>query len=165
MPYKTSLDKVAKGITIGATIFFAIMIIAQFLFVKESDKSAPFVVSFLSLLIYFTAFVLRPINYSFTNDSLIVHRLLKDVIINKNQIKTVEFIDKEKMKGAIRTFGVGGLFGYFGSFSKSGIGKMTWYATNLNNLVLIKTINNKNIVLTPNEPNKFIAEFKLKIKN
>ena len=36
---------------------------------------------------------------------------------------------------------------------------MTWYATRQNNTVLVRTIDNKNIVLTPDEPEKFVANF------
>ena len=63
------------------------------------------------------------------------------------------------MYGVIRTFGVGGLFGYYGQFYNSKIGSMTWYATRQNNTVLVRTIDNKNIVLTPDEPEKFVANF------
>ena len=36
---------------------------------------------------------------------------------------------------------------------------MTWYATRRNNAVLVTTIYNKKIILTPNEPEKFVIEF------
>ena len=69
----------------------------------------------------------------------------------------VELLDKERLNGSIRTFGVGGLFGYWGRFANSKIGVMTWYATRRDNAVLITKFNNKKIVLTPDEPELFVS--------
>jgi hypothetical protein len=56
-------------------------------------------------------------------------------------------ISKEQMGFAIRTFGVGGLFGYFGYFSSKNQGSMLWYATQREKFVMIHLEGNK-IVLT-----------------
>lgn len=53
------------------------------------------------------------------------------------------------MKWTIRTFGNGGLFGYFGKFYNAAFGKMTWYATRRNNYLVLSTSENGKIVLTP----------------
>ena len=68
-------------------------------------------------------------------------------------------LTKKKLSWAVRIFGVSGLFGYWGKFSNTKLGSMTWYSTRRNNAVLITTIYNKKIVLTPNEPEKFVTEF------
>lgn len=36
---------------------------------------------------------------------------------------------------------------------------MKWYATRRNKTVLVSTVNNVKIILTPDEPEKFVAEF------
>ena len=51
-----------------------------------------------------------------------------------------------------------GLFGYYGNFSNFSIGRRTWYATRRDKPVLVKTINNKKIIVTPNEPERFVSE-------
>ena len=159
MIYKTSLDKLAKGVTIGITIVFAFVIIILCSIIKETGTVIPICIIILLLLIYFIVFAYRPINYVVSADSIIIHRPVLDVKISRDTIKSVELLDKEKMYGVIRTFGVGGLFGYYGQFYNSKIGSMTWYATRQNNTVLVRTIDNKNIVLTPDEPEKFVANF------
>jgi hypothetical protein len=68
-------------------------------------------------------------------------------------------LDKEKIGWAIRTFGVGGLFGYYGKFANTKLGSMTWYATRKDRAILVRTIDNKKIILTPDEPEKFVADF------
>ena len=46
-----------------------------------------------------------------------------------------------------------------GKFANTKVGNMTWYATRRNKTVLLKTIDNKKIILTPDEPEKFVANF------
>jgi hypothetical protein len=159
MTYKTSLDNLAKGITIGVTIVFAIIIIGQYSIIKEAGKATPIYTTVALLLIYFLAFVFRPINYNLTADKLIIHRRFADVKIDRNQIKSVELLDKDKIGWTIRTFGVGGLFGYYGKFANRKLGSMTWYATRKDRTVLVQTVDNKKIILTPNDPDRFVADF------
>ena len=159
MTYKTSLDNLAKVVTIIITILFAVIIVGQFSLIKDEGKSVPTFTTILLSLIYFGTFSFRPISYKLTDDKLIIHRPLFDIKINRTEIKNVEQLDKEKLSWAVRIFGVGGLFGYWGKFSNAKLGSMTWYATRRNNAVLVTTIYNKKIVLTPNEPEKFVNEF------
>ena len=159
MTYETSLDNLAKGITIGVTILFAAIIIGQYSIITDAGQPNPIYTTVVLLLIYFIAFAFRPINYNLTPDELIIHRLFADVKIDRNQIKSVELLDKDKIGWAIRTFGVGGLFGYYGRFANRKLGSMTWYATRKDRTVLVQTIDNKKIILTPNDPNRFVADF------
>ena len=159
MIYKTSLDNIAKGVTIGVTILFAAIIGRQMFLIKDTGLSIPIITSVLLLVIYFGTFLFRPINYNLTNEKLIIHRPLTDVKIDRKEIKSVEQLDKGKLAWTIRTFGVGGLFGYWGRFSNRKIGSMTWYATRRNKAVLVTTISDKKIVLTPDEPEQFVGAF------
>ena len=68
---------------------------------------------------------------------------------------TAREISNNDMGLTIRTFGVGGLFGYFGKFFNSKIGRLTMYGTRRNNTVLIET-DNKKIILTPDDPIEFL---------
>ena len=159
MTYKTSLDNFAKVVTIVTTILFAAIIVGQFSLIKDEGRSVPIFTTIILLLIYFGTFLFRPISYKLTDDKLIIHRPLSDIKIIRAEIQNVEQLDKEKLSWAFRVFGVGGLFGYWGKFSNTKLGSMTWYATRRNNAVLVTTIYNKKIILTPNEPEKFVIEF------
>ena len=160
MTYKTSLDKNSIVITIGVTILFAFIIGGQYSIIKDAGRAIPIYTTTACLLIYFIAFAFRPINYIVTKDELIVRRLLLSVHIKRANIKSIELIEKNKITGSIRTFGIGGLFGYFGNFANFSLGRMTWYATRKDKPVLVKTIANKKIIFTPNDPGKFVNELK-----
>ncbi len=159
MTYKTSLDNVTKVITLGITILFAAIIIGQYSIIKDATASAtPIYITVCLLIIYFIVFAFRPVKYSLTADNLIVHRLFSNVKIERSKIKSVELVDKEKLSWSVRVFGVGGFYGYFGKFANAKLGTMTWYATRKDRIVLVKMLNNKKIILTPDEPEKFVAD-------
>jgi hypothetical protein len=158
MIYKTSLDKTAIIITIAVTILFAVIIGGQYSIIKDAGHAVPIYTTTACLLIYFLAFAFRPVNYIVTKDEVIVRRPLLNVHIKRVDIESVALIDKYKIRGSVRIFGVGGLFGYYGSFANFFLGRMTWYATRKDKPVLVKTTANKKIIFTPNEPEKFVTE-------
>jgi hypothetical protein len=157
MEFKTSLDKLAKVVTIVITIIFASIIIGQLVLIPDSVQSASFFTILVLVLGYIIVFLHRPVSYIVADGLLVIHRPFRDIKLNLKDLKNVELLDKERLNGSIRTFGVGGLFGYWGRFANSKIGVMTWYATRRDNAVLITTINNKKIVLTPDEPELFAS--------
>ncbi len=158
MTYNTSLDKTAIVITIAVTILFAFIIGGQFIIIKDKGHAIPIYTTVTCLLIYFLTFAFRPVKYIVTKDELIVRRPLLNVHIKRADIKSVKLIEKNTISGSIRIFGVGGLFGYYGSFSNFSLGRMTWYATRRDKPVLVKTSGNKNIIFTPNDPATFVKE-------
>ena len=98
MIYKTSLDNVAKAITIGVTILFAAIILAPYFFSINEGKGASILTAVFLLLVYGFVYALRPINYELTPDSLIIQRLFMSVKIERNQIIKVVLLEKGNTK-------------------------------------------------------------------
>jgi len=159
MLFKTSLDKTAKVITVLFTLSFACIIAAQFLINDSNNSYRSLYVTIILLILYCLAFVFHPTAYKVTNDMLIIYRPIGNVRIKRTDIQKVAVIDEKEISNAIRTFGVGGVFGYYGSFANYHLGSMNWYATRKDKAVLITTNDNKKIVVTPNEPEPFVAAF------
>lgn len=159
MTHKTSMDKTAKVITILVTILFVGIIIGQYSIITNEGQSGPFYTTTACLLIYFIAFASRPINYVVTKDELIIRRLFLNVRIKRIDIRSVEILDRGKIRGSIWLFGVCGLFGYTGRFANLSLGGMTWYITRRSRPVLVQTTENKRIIISPDDPGKFIADF------
>ena len=159
MTYRTSLDGLAKVVsTVVALIFIGIVVI-QYSIIKGEGWAVSICTTVAFFLIYLLAFSLRPISYKITADELIIHRLFSDKRIERQQIMSVELIDKNNIGWAIRIFGSGGLFGYYGTFSSTKLGSMTWYATRRDRTILVKTNGLKKIILTPDDPELFVADF------
>lgn len=157
MTYKASLDVQAKFITIIITVLFAAIIAGEFSALKGVNPLIPILTAIFLILIYLIVFALRPISYTLTPETLTIHRLFKDVAIDRANIAKTELLAKDQTSWSVRTFGVGGLFGYFGKFANSKLGSMTWYATRKDRMVLVLSTNNKKIIITPDDEQGFVA--------
>jgi hypothetical protein len=157
--FTTSLDKSNKIMTI---LLFLVIIAALIPSIIFTPEDAQYTITFTVILVgilLMIAFLIRPNNYSVSSDKLLIHRMISNVEIDRNNIKSVQEIDESQVKNSLRTFGVGGFFGSFGTFWNSKLGKMTWYVTRKNNFVLVETKDQKKIILTPDKPEEFVASF------
>jgi len=147
--YKASLDKTAIIITNLATLLFGALIIFNFILP----------LAIFLLITYLMCLLLKPLSYGITADKLIIRRLIKSVHINRSDIVSLKLIDKSAISGSIRTFGVGGLFGWFGKFANNQLGSMTWYLTRRDKLVLIIKKDSKKILISPDEAEAFVSDY------
>ncbi len=160
MVFKTSLDKLAKVVTAVITILFTAIVFLQLIFIQDFGNTSSIITITTLLISYLIAFIFRPISYIILDEFLVIHRPLLDIKIALNEIENMVVLDSQELKGTIRTFGVGGLWGYWGSFANSRIGAMKWHATRMSNAVLITMGKNKKIVLTPDDPELFVEKLK-----
>ncbi|MFZ4543556.1 MAG: PH domain-containing protein [Saprospiraceae bacterium] len=100
-------------------------------------------------------------SYTLTADQLIIRRPFKDAVYQRNELADCEMIDQSASGFALRLFGSGGFFGYFGIFTNKQLGRYTLYGTQLKNYVGITLKNGKKIVITPDLPEEFVAQLKL----
>jgi hypothetical protein len=104
------------------------------------------------LLIYLTFFItwgLNPSGYVVTLKTIEIIRPFKSIKIRKEEIESISEIDTNQIGLGLRTFGSGGLFGYFGWYSSKKIGRHLSYTTNSNHLVLIKLKSGLKILISP----------------
>lgn len=96
--------------------------------------------------------------YSIQDGKLKVLRMgwSKDILIN--EIQSIEY-KPLAMMGSIRTWGIGGMFGYIGYFRNSILNNYTAYVTHRDKTVLIK-IKNEQIVISPDDPETFVQSLK-----
>jgi len=153
MIYKASMDTMAKVGTVAVTVLFAAIIYN--LLQGVTDGNGPLYTITLIILGYFITYIYRPMGYTLTEKELVIKRPIGNVKIPRVSIAEVTPVRRGKIAWAIRTFGVGGVFGYYGSFYNFSIGRMTWYMTNLNNALLIKTSSGRKILISPDESESF----------
>ncbi len=63
---------------------------------------------------------------------------------------------RDDLRGALRIWGSGGLFGYYGLFRTSRLGQCTWYVTNRKNAVVVVT-DRKTALFSPDDVEGFLA--------
>ena len=83
-------------------------------------------------------------------------RLIGSVRIPLQEIRELRRGAADDFQGAIRLFGNGGLFGYYGLFQTTRLGKSTWYVTNRDRTVIIVT-SAKTFVVSPDDVEGFLA--------
>ena len=160
MTYKASFDKTTKVITSLTSLLFLGIAVLQIVLYMQHHAVVFLASALLLLLIYFVTYWYCPINYRVTTDDVVVHRHGSDIRFLRSDIRCIQMVQKEKLKGTVRLIGVGGLFGYCGQFSNAEFGCMTWYATkHRDKMVLIELNNNKKIIVTPDEPEQFVEQF------
>lgn len=159
MEYKTSLDKTAKWITLFVTVLFLGLSI---FFIKNGYTSGQLIGFILVpslLIIYGLAYGFHPSGFILEAGSMIIARPFINKSISYSEVTSIEPLDPDDIRNALRTFGVGGLFGYYGKFYNRKLGAMTWYLTRRDRLVLITTNNTKKIIISPDDPENFIRDF------
>jgi len=156
MEYKASLDNLAKIITAGTIILFLVLGYGSIsaLSLSKGDFTVLFIQAstlFAFIAIILGCYLFAPQSYIMDNSDLIIVRPIKNKKIKLAEIAEIRAVADGDMIGAIRTFGVGGLFGYFGKFYSFKIGSMMFYATRRNNKILIITNQDQKIIITPDD--------------
>jgi len=132
------------------SVFFAIIMIAA---------------SLLPVLILIIAAGFAPRQYQITDDLILVNRLFaKDVKIPLSMVYSIEPVSyKHVFKKSVRIMGSGGGFGIYGAFTSPSMEYFKAYMTRRDKLVLIR-IPDKPFVLTPDDPEGFIAAVQQKAR-
>jgi hypothetical protein len=110
----------------------------------------------LSALIIALSYGYSPRRYIVSEGSVVVRRLIGSVRIPLDSIRDVRAASPEDLRGCIRLFGNGGLFGYYGRYRTSKLGTCHWYVTNRDNAVVLIT-SAKTSVFSPDDVNGFVA--------
>jgi hypothetical protein len=97
-----------------------------------------------------------PTGYRLDGSVLVVRRNVGEKRIPLQGLRAARALDKPDIRGTIRTFGVGGLFGYYGKFYSGALGSHTWYVTDRSRMVLLDTAGGKYLV-SPEDTKRFLA--------
>lgn len=155
MKFKATLSNTVKVITTAALLLTGV---AMYTILNSPELTVAYRAILISTftIILVGTYLFSVTGYTVEADRVIINRLLYNATIKRSDIAESRVLTDEEMKWSIRTFGVGGLFGYLGKFTNSNIGSMTWYATRRGNYILL-VAGGKKIVLTPDDPQAFIA--------
>jgi hypothetical protein len=146
MPFSASYDRITKIISALVCIFLlAVPVISEHL-----------LVACLSLLIVGLAYAYSPRSYVVADRSILVKRIIGEVRVSLEGLREARRATADDLQGSIRLWGNGGLFGYYGLFRTSTLGKCWWYVTNRQNTVVVIT-NQKTALFSPDDVDGFLA--------
>jgi len=154
MDFKTSLDPLAKGMTAVAFAIFGLLSLSQIYSYLRSPREMVDLAAMAVAIAIFAGLLLStysysPLGYSVRDGALVIHRPWKPVVIPLEEIRAVQLVAPEEVRGGLRAFGVGGLFGYYGLFFYPRLGGyVRFYLRNKRNPILLDTIRGK-LLLSP----------------
>jgi hypothetical protein len=156
MDYTASYDSLTKGMTAGVILLFIVIGCLPLwpAFANQADQQPAIVgilIGLLFIAILAGSYIFSTQRYTLSGKDLIIRRVIKDVVIHVEDITEIRPLDRSELSGAIRTFASGGLFGYFGKFYSTSLGHMTWYVTQRNKVVLIRTSKGSKIIISPDD--------------
>jgi hypothetical protein len=130
--------------------------------VKAAARVPPWIgwsfvfISLVTLLIS-AAFMVR--GYRLSDGSLRIQRLGWETRLDLSRLSSAT-ADPEALKGSMRLFGNGGFFCFAGWFRNQKLGVYRAFATDAKRAVVLR-IANKTVVVTPDDPNRFVSEIQI----
>jgi len=149
--YKASLDTFSKTIT-GFVFLMALGGIS--IMASIQPWYSGLAITVVPLIVLAATYPYSVKSYQIAGDTLIIKRAFQrlDKEIPLSEIESVTIPDKSGFNWTIRTFGDGGLFGYYGLFANPKLGSFRAYATRRSNRILLVLKSQKEkIVLSPDD--------------
>jgi hypothetical protein len=143
--YSASYDKATKIVTSFVVILFLTISIA----------AHNLILLMIGALILLFGYLYSPRGYTITADALVVKRAIGNVTIPLAAITEVRGATISDLSGTIRLWGSGGLFGHYGAFRTSRLGRCTWYVTDRDQCAIVRTAK-KTIVISPDDVDGFL---------
>jgi hypothetical protein len=146
MSFSASFDRTAKIISgVVCLILLAVVIALHSLFA-----------SCLAMSVLALSLAYSPRGYVVEGRRILIRRLAGAATVSLDDIREVRTASREDLRGCIRLWGSGGLFGYCGVFSTDRLGKSTWYVTSRSKMVVVRTAA-KTVLVSPDDTKGFLA--------
>jgi len=124
----------------------------------KSPEAGMRIMGFSLLSIMFGAimfsYLLAPKGYLIDADKLVIIRPLRSITIPLAGVAGAEAAAPELFSDSIRVVGSGGLWGYYGKYQSTRLGRYYMYARRTSELVLVR--GRENYVIAPERPHEFI---------
>jgi len=163
--FRASLGSTAKIITaiVGGLLCFLGMLFIFFFVIsllsgnfQKRDVIMPIIALGIFSILYYI-YTQRTVGYEIFNEGIKVITANRSELIKKEDILNIESINYSRIKGSVRNFGIGGVFGFTGTFSNKEFGEMIWFVTRTDNLIMINTAKQK-IVISPEDVQLFLTK-------
>jgi len=144
--FRTSYDSMAK--VVSAVVCAIVVVVTM--------ATGSWIVAGLGVAVVGLSFTYAPRGYTIAGQSILVHRPIGNLRIPLAGVQEARAGTSEDLAGCIRLFGSGGLFGYYGLFQTSKLGRSTWYVTDRDKAIVVITAA-KTAVFSPDDGDGFLA--------
>ncbi len=109
-----------------------------------------------AILIVGLTYAFSPRGYEVTAEAIVVRRLIGNKRLPLAGVRAAGRVDAGDLRGAVRLWGSGGMFGYYGLFQTSRLGRCWWYVTDRKNAVAVAA-SGGTVVFSPDDVEGFLA--------
>jgi hypothetical protein len=103
-----------------------------------------------------------PRGYSVSEKAITVKRFVGNIRIPLEDIREARPTSSDDLRGCMRLWASGGLFGYYGLFRTSKLGRCTWYAAHRKNTVVLIGAS-KTTVYSPDDVDGFLNAIRAEV--
>lgn len=150
--FSVSYDRTTKIISVVASGILLIAAVAAHIVI----------IGCISALIVFLGFAYSPRRYTVSAQAITVKRLIGNVRFPLQGVAEARRTTADDLRGIVRLWGSGGLFGYYGFFRTLRLGRCWWYVTNRRNMVVIVT-DRKTALFSPDDVDGFLAAIRASV--
>lgn len=148
----------SMGVTFLTAITVIILVISVYVVWTNELIWLKYMLIIICLATIIGVLLLMPVRQTIERNKIALHRFIGSIHIPFEDIIELKAIPNSETAYSIRLLGSGGLCGYLGKFRNKKLGYYTMYATNLNELILIRT-NRKAYVFSCKNRDEFIESF------
>jgi hypothetical protein len=102
------------------------------------------------------SYAYSPRGYAIQERSITIKRLAGNARFPLERVREARPATADDLRGSIRLWGNGGVFGYYGLFRTSKLGKCTWYLANRSHAVVVIS-DEKTVLFSPDDVDDFLA--------
>jgi len=149
MKFKNSYDRTALAATSAAALaIYAFALVT----IIENAPSYTTVTLCLAILL---PLIFSPADYEITEKNLVIHRLIKNIKIDRSGISSV-FPAENNFDRGRSILGSRGFFGWYGTFRSASLGKYRLCGRKRENYVIVLS-KSGNYVFTPDDKDAFVS--------
>jgi PH (Pleckstrin Homology) domain-containing protein len=150
--FSASYDRLTSVLTI---VLCSVLLLAPvgILMALHSTLLCSIVFGF-AVLTVFLGYAFSPRGYTVSEREITVKRLIGDVRFLLDGKREVRAATRDDLRGCIKLFGSGGLFGYYGMYRTSKLGTCRWYLTNRSKAVIVTA--QKTVLFSPDDVESFL---------
>ncbi len=158
--FEAKLDDLSKIITyvIAAGLVIPLFMVIRIATQGVPEALIPFIVVLITLAV---ALRFRVKSYVLTPTDLQIVRSAGSKIFLLDSLRSATPVTTKDLGFGIRLFGSGGWGGYFGTFFYRHIGKTSVFATDRKKLILLRTKDDRRILISPEDPAGFLKALRL----
>ncbi len=158
--FPARLDDLSKSLTYVIAIAIAV---PMFILIPSARGGHPEVMIPFAVVILTLAVLLlfRVKSYTLTKDELQIIRKAGVKSLPRQTLKSASPTTTKDLGFGIRLFGSGGWGGYFGIFYYRHVGKVHVFATDRKKLILLRTTDGRQYLLSPEDPAAFLKALRL----